>query len=332
MYRFAFKAYRRSFARAFSNAREDFAKREGLLLRLEDGDGRVGFGEAAPIESFGSESFVSALAAAGAIGERLEFDRLAADLSDYPALSFGIESAIEMIGVEGVWPALEKPWPVCGLVADLVDATQTAELLRMGFRCLKFKIGKGSFLEERRALDEVVSLSEGAVALRLDANASLETPAAVRWLESVAELPVEFLEQPLAKGREDEMQRLAGDFPTPIALDESVCSVDDLKRWRDAQWPGVFVLKPSLVGSYRELLAELEDGECDCVFSSSLETMVGSANAIGLALRHPFRRRALGFGVDGLFADRAFGLTLGPFLQRDALPDCGELEELWNRI
>ena len=41
MFRFEFKAYRRHFAKGFANARESFPTREGILLRLEDPDGRV---------------------------------------------------------------------------------------------------------------------------------------------------------------------------------------------------------------------------------------------------------------------------------------------------
>ncbi|MDQ8203260.1 o-succinylbenzoate synthase [Pelagicoccus sp. SDUM812003] len=333
MYRFDYKAYRRPFAKAFANARESFATREGLLVRMEDRDGRVGFGEAAPIPSFGSESFVSALAAAQALGERVSVEQLQSrELAGCPCLRWALESAIDFLKREGDRPKLEKPWPVCGLMSDLEANEALEQRLAMHYRCLKFKIGKGSFLEERRALERVIDLAGESVQLRLDANASLTLSQARAWMEAVSELPVEFLEQPLPKGQEKEMRRLAGDFPTAIALDESVCSVDDLKRWRDEQWPGVFVVKASLSGGFEDLRQELGQGDCDCVFSSALETMVGAGAAIDFAIRNASQRRALGFGVEKLFADRNVGLALGPFLQNGDLPGIDSLERLWNQI
>lgn len=330
MHRFQYKAYRRTFAGEFSNARENFPKREGLLVRLEDADGRVGFGEAAPIPSFGTESFPSALAAAEGLEETVELEALLPEMKGYPCFRWALESALQMVVDEGSWPEIETPWPVCGLVSDLGDLGQVEELARMHYQCLKFKIGKGAPLEEFRALDRVMELTEGKVQLRLDANGMLDARSAADWLERAAELPVEFIEQPLAAGLESEMERLGRDYPTPLALDESVGSVDDLKRWRDAQWPGLFVIKPSLCGSYRELADELDGASHGCVFSSSLETMVGASNAIGFAVRYASERRALGFGVERLFADRNWGLNLGPFLQKGGLAASDDLESLWN--
>ena len=333
MYRFQFKAYRRSFAGVFSNAREGFARREGLLIRLEDADGRVGFGEAAPIPSFGSESFVSAVAAASALPERLRLDEVGRDLAAYPALWWGIESALDRLLREGRWAVLEKPWAVCGLLPGQGDEAAAGEAMaQLGYRCLKLKIGKRPFLEERRLAQSIVESTNGRTALRLDANGSLSRRDAVQWLESVQDLPVEFIEQPLPLGEEDTMLRLSADFPTPLALDESVCRVDDLKRWRDAQWPGVFVLKPSLSGGLGAMREELGEGVCDCVYSSALETRVGAANALALAVEFPGKGRALGFGVDALFADRKLGLNLGSFLQSEDFPSTDALQLLWNQI
>ncbi len=330
MHRFQYKAYRRSFAGNFSNARESYAKREGILIRMEDGDGRVGFGEVSPIVSFGSESFASALGVAESLGEKIEVEPLLAELVGYPCLRWALESALDMISREGVWPTIEKPWPVCGLVADLGATGEIEEKLKMHYQYLKFKIGKASVLDELRSLDRVIEMTDAKVRIRLDANGMLDYRSASAWLERVAALPVEFIEQPLPQGEESEMRRLGADFPTPLALDESVGSVDDLKRWRDEQWAGLYVIKPSLCGSLVELERELGEGAGDCVFSSSLETMVGAANAIGFAIRQKGGSRALGFGVEKLFADRNVSLDLGPFLQNSSLPSTSTLESLWN--
>lgn len=333
MYRFSYKAYRRAFAGSFSNARESFPKREGILVRLEDRDGRVGFGEAAPIASFGSESLPFALALAEEMGERYQPEVWDARLAGLPCMRWALESAVEMLECEGAYPESgEDAWPVCHLLSDAKDLQEFEERRAMHFRCMKIKIGKQPLADELRALGALVERSEGQVEFRLDANGTLDGRQTRAWLEALEGWPVEFLEQPMEKGAEGELFRLAEDYPTPLALDESVCSVDDLKRWRDAQWPGVFVLKPSLSGGLRDLRAELARGDCDVVYSSSLETMVGAAAALRVGLTFPGKRRALGFGVEDLFADNIYGLSLGPFLQRGGLPDSDELQLLWNQI
>ncbi|MBD5780240.1 o-succinylbenzoate synthase [Pelagicoccus sp. NFK12] len=330
MHRFQYKAYRRRFAGDFSNAKERFATREGILIRMEDGDGRVGFGEVAPIPSFGTESFASALGVAESLQEKVEVEQALAELGGYPCFSWAMESALDMIAREGHWTELAKPRPVCGLVSDINNLAEIEEKLSLHYQCLKFKIGKGALLDELKALDRVVDASDGKVGIRLDANGMLDYRTAAAWLERTAELPVEFIEQVLPRGEEREMRRLAGDFPTALALDESVASVDDLKRWRDEQWEGLYVIKPSLCGRLSDLEAELQGEASDCVFSSSLETMVGAANAIEFAIRQKGLERALGFGVERLFADRNIGLELGPFLQNGGLPSSGSFESLWN--
>ena len=333
MHRFQFKAYRRRFSKEWATASQAWSSREGIIVRLEDGDGRPGYGEIAPIEGFGSESFLTALGVCTAIGDRLEIETLDEVLMGSPATRFALEAAIDMIGSHDVWPDVEAPWPVCGLARDLLDEECWQTLLEHGYRCMKFKIGVGDFSEERRMIERIVSQTAGEIALRLDANGGLDSLRAVEWLEFLADVPgIEYLEQPMAKGEEDTMERLCLDYPTTLALDESVCRVDDLKRWRDRQWPGVFVLKPLLSGSVLGLVEELEQGEIDVVYSSALETQVGAVNGLAIALRNPAGRRALGFDTNRLFSDRLTGFDIGPFLQPGACPSFQDLEDLWNRI
>ncbi len=333
MYRFQYKAYRRSFSKQWTTASQAWRLREGILVKIEDRDGKPGYGEIAPIEQFGSESFLSALGVCAALDERLEYEIVGDFLAGSPATRFAIESAISMLAWHGAWPTLEKPWPVCGLLRDGLDEDEWSRLLDLGFRCLKSKIGVGDFSRERRAIERFASATGGEIGLRLDANGGLDGRRTREWMEFLSEIPgVEFIEQPMSKGNEDTMERLCGDYPTPIALDESVCQVDDLKRWRDRQWPGVFVIKPLLAGSAIDLDEELAQGEIDAVYSSALETRIGAANGLGLAIRRPATRRALGFDTNKLFVDRTTGLELGPFLQPGAFPRVEELEELWSRI
>src|SRR6185295_18074434 len=111
---------------------------------------------------------------------------------------------------------------------------------------------------ELALLDDVCAALPNGGKLRLDANGAWDRRQAERWLERCAERPVEFLEQPcfaersqgaaLQRKMEELLLGLAGDFPTPIALDESLVGEGDVERWVGAGWPGIYVVKPLLVG------------------------------------------------------------------------------------
>ncbi len=333
MVEFEFKAYRRRFSDRFSTAATSISHRSGILVKLRDRDDRVGFGEVAPIESFGTESFVSALSACTELKGKIEYNSTIESLREYPCTRFGIDSAMAAIESETYPPSPSKPWPICGLIPEIKQLDRVEELVEEGYRCLKLKIGKEPFASERACLDQIVGITGDDLKLRLDANGGLNLKEAQRWLDFIDELPIEFIEQPLPVGQEADMARLANDFATQIALDESVRSVDDLKRWKDAHWTGKFVIKPSLAGARQSLIDELRDGDREqIIFSSSLETLVGTTASLSAAIEVGAGERALGFGVESLFSDRGVSAILGPFLQPDGLASLDDMEALWNRI
>jgi O-succinylbenzoate synthase len=196
---------------------------------------------------------------------------------------------------------------------------QIAAKSEAGFRTFKWKVGAGDVADELALLDDVLAELPGGAKLRLDANGAWDRRKAERWLERCADRPIEFVEQPVAadaKGAEDLLFGLANDYPTPLALDESVACEDHLMRWLNAGWPGVFVVKPALLGNAEGVLTRLHVAKAMVVFSSALETALGAREALRLAFSHGCERRALGFGVWPLFADARFdGPHSGPFLR-----------------
>ncbi|MCD8481330.1 MAG: hypothetical protein LR015_00825 [Verrucomicrobia bacterium] len=55
-YHMQWKVYTRRFRVPLETAYGIWSERTGVLLRLEDDAGRVGFGEAAPLDQFGGET------------------------------------------------------------------------------------------------------------------------------------------------------------------------------------------------------------------------------------------------------------------------------------
>jgi O-succinylbenzoate synthase len=185
---------------------------------------------------------------------------------------------------------------------------------------------------ELALLDDLCAELPSGGRIRLDANGAWDRRLAERWLERCAERPVEFVEQPAARGADDLLCGLAADFPTPLALDESLSGVRDMDRWIAAGWRGVYVVKPSLLADPAAALARLDAAKADVVFSSALETAVGARSALRAAFAWRGARRALGFGVWPLFADPRFdGPAAKPFFNGDEAESLAP-EALWNAL
>jgi O-succinylbenzoate synthase len=385
-YRFQFRRYRLPLRVAVRTAHGVWAEREGIVVRLEGhsspgaGQGRlVGFGEAAVIPWFGTETADEAEAACQELGEKVDAARLASvpvrlrclrnalasarlavgQISDLPTerkkslttdytdhtneIRADENSISEIRGIRGSNRSAEKgqvkdqPYlPVAALLpAGRAALAGIAAKAEGGFRVFKWKVGVGDIADELALLDDVCAALPAGAKLRLDANGAWDRRKAERWLERCAERPVEFLEQPIAadaKGAADLLLGLAGDWPTPLALDESVAGDGDIERWLGAGWPGVFVVKPSLLGDAATALEKLARAKAAVVFSSALETAVGARAALRTACLWPGERRALGFGVWPLFADARFdGPAAAPFLHAEDVERLNP-EAVWNAL
>ncbi len=370
------RRYRLPLSVAVRTAHGVMTEREGILVRLEeDKSGRVGFGEVAPLPEFGTETVDEAAAVLRMLGERVTAEQMATlgDGGTGPAsrstrggprlgcVRFALAGAqAPILGP----PAAAQSRPVAALLpAGRAALEKIATLGEAGFRTFKWKVGVAPVAEELPLLDDLCAELPPGARLRLDANGAWDRRAAERWLERCAERPVEYVEQPcfappdgaspgtLRQARmEDLLRGLAEDYPTTLALDESLAGPDDLERWLAAGWRGVFVIKLALLGDPWPVLARLRAAQADVVFSSGLETAVGAQTALRAALAwepglpagqklnsqgskptaHPVR--ALGFGVWPLFADPRFdGPWAAPFIHpRDV--EGLNVEVAWNAL
>ncbi len=308
------------------------------MVRVERSTGEVGYGEAAPIPGFSGESVEEDETAVRELGDRLEENQWTELPAELACLKQALAAAVEN--------ATDQKNPAPGLpgdylpVAALLPAGQEAllkipPLLEAGFRIFKWKVGVGDPADELGWLDELCAILPEGAKLRLDANGAWDRRRAERWLQRCAERPIEFVEQPIApsmRGADDLLLGLAADYPTPLALDESLAGDGDVERWLGAGWPDVFVVKPALLADARTSLARLAAARATVVFSSALETALGAQSALRMALAWSGPARAVGFGVWPLFADRRFdGPATAPFIDRKEI-DRINPEALWNAL
>jgi O-succinylbenzoate synthase len=333
------RRYRLSFRAPVRTAHGLWREREGVVVRIEEAGGAVGYGEAAPIPHFGTETSDEVEEGIRILGEWTNEEALSAVPARLGCLRHALAAA--RAGAADETAATKDTLGVAALLPAGRDALAAiATRAEAGFRTFKWKVGVGDLADELSLLDDVCGALPAGAKLRLDANGAWERRAAERWLERCAERPVEFVEQPCfadaAQGAarqrkaEELLLGLAGDFPTPLALDESLVGEGDVARWIAAGWPGVYVVKPSLIGNVSGVLAQLHKAKASVVFSSALETAVGAQAGLRLAFRWAGEPRALGFGVWPLFADARFdGPYVAPFLRREDVEALNP-EAVWN--
>lgn len=305
--------------------------RKVILLSLEE-DGIRAFGESAPWRAFGTESLDASLDALTAWIARYQNSRVDAragsvpdppDARRTPCAAFAVESLLldMMARLDGLplhsWladtPAVRDGTPfrlavnaVLGHAPPAETADNAERAARAGYRCLKLKVGAtgDEELDLHRIAATRAAVGPGML-LRLDANGAWTAAVARRMLDACAAFDIDYVEQPLAPGDIDAWMALKEASPVPLALDESLRTLDDAHRLLEMEAASVYVLKPmALGGIIRTRMFALEAAARGkrVVFTSFLDSAIGRATAAHLAASLPEHPGPHGFGTGDLFA------------------------------
>ena len=311
-YRFEFRPYQRRFVRTLTTNHGTWDIREGIILRLTDESGRVGWGEIAPISWFGSETLEQALDFCRQLPREITDGIIFSIPDELPACQFGFESACgsEFFSM----PNAPCPMPHAQSFSALLPAGEAAlnqweTLWQQGYHTFKWKIGVYAIADELEIFESLIHTLADFTKLRLDANGGLTYEEANLWLRTCdnfkanAELAVEieFIEQPLPVEQFQQMLELSLSYQTAIALDESVATLKQLAACHQQGWRGIFVIKPGIIGSPSRLRKFCHYHQIDTVFSSVFETAIGRLAALQLAAELSQNNRAVGFGIDHFF-------------------------------
>jgi O-succinylbenzoate synthase len=298
-----FRTYRRQFRQPLKTHHGIWRAREGIILRLTDAAGNVGWGEIAPIPWFGSETPTQALEFCRSLAGKLTQETIAAIPATLPACQFGFESAWEVLTGTGGQTPTDKRLAYSYLLPAGEAALAVGKNYQQG-RTFKWKIGVTQPEVEMAIFEELMQVLPVGSKIRLDANGGLTLATAIAWLELSDRIGVvEFVEQPLPTADFPQMLAWSQTYQTPIALDESVATLQQLKECYQQGWRGIFVIKPVIAGSPRRLRQLCANYPIDLVFSSVFETNIGRVAALRLAAELSSGDRAVGFGVDSWFED-----------------------------
>jgi O-succinylbenzoate synthase len=267
-------------------------ERQAVIIAVRGDDGSTGLGEAAPLPGLSVDTIADAVAAAEVLAARaplaLETPAHASAVADRitaaPAARFAVESALLAAYAQRTRTS----------VASLLARVPQAELHRAvvvddehdipaDSRWLKIKVSPPGVSAAVERVRRIVRAAPGA-RIRIDGNRAWSRSDAIALLAELADLPVDFVEEPCL----DAHELLAEALPCRLALDESLVTLPPAELAAALESPqlAALVLKPTLLGGFARCLAlaaEAHRHGVAPVASHALEGPVGFAACTELA-------------------------------------------------
>ncbi len=285
--------------------------------------GRVGVGECAPLPDLSCDFISDYESVLRSFCDRFEQDGVIDydAMADYPSMLFGLETALLNFNA-GNAALFDTPFsrgevgiPINGLVwmgshDEMLQRIE--EKIRLGFRCIKLKIGAIDFDSELDLIKRIRErFSSKEMELRLDANGAFSFDEALYKLEILSQYSVHSIEQPIKAHQWGDMAQLCRESPLPVALDEELIGINtpEMKSYMiNVVKPAYIIIKPSLHGGMHgaeEWIDAAESHRLKSWITCSLKSNV-VMNDIAIITAHvygPDVKIHQGLGTGMLFTD-----------------------------
>ena len=315
--------YALPFRQPYVTATGVLTRREMVLLRLRDEEGREGLGEAVPLSLRGGASLKQVVAELDELAEREALDEAGlggdAGALSPPARCAALTALLDLRGrrtaaersslVSSSETNSERAGPIrCNatLVAgEPVAVVSAAERWAAeGFSTFKLKLGAGDDVAQVHAVREALG---PRAKIRIDANAAWDLETAKDVLAAIEPCEIELAEQPVASI--EEALELTSTTSIPLAADESVTSRADAERVASSGAFALTGIKLSKVGGPETALGIAE--VLPAYVTSALDGPVGIAVAAQVAQSLGDLGRSAGESLaHGLATQRLFAATI----------------------
>jgi L-Ala-D/L-Glu epimerase len=286
---------------AFHIARETApAARHSVWVRVRDGDGAEGWGEAPATPFYGetAETVTAVLPRlAGALEHAAEGDpfalerietALAHSIGRNPAARVAISAALHDLVGKRLGVPVWKLWgldPAAAPLSSFTIGIDEPDVMRAkvreaaAYRVLKVKVGTP---RDREVLQMIRDEAPEKV-IRVDANTAWTAKEAIRQIPMLEEFGVEFVEQPLPPADLEGLRLLRKNSRLPIIADESCETADDVAKLVGAV-DGVNI-KLAKCGSLREAIRIVHAARAhgmSVMLGCMIESTLGIAAAVQL--------------------------------------------------
>jgi len=290
-----------------------------VVVTVTDSDGRTGWGEAPQVWQVTGESLASATACieqmlapavtGHPLDDRSDLAAAAAVVQRAVARNFGAKAAVDAAlhdlvaqaegtsvaallatRPDGIREVLTTDVTLSAGAADALADTARARVSD-GFRTLKMKVGTDASTDVQRvaAVRDAVGPDVG---IRLDANQGWTREEAVQVLRAleVADLGVEFVEQPVVADDVEGLAWVRERVGLPVMADESCYGPYDLERIIRLGAADLVNVKLAKCGSLtvgRDMLRRAHDAGLRTIVGSMMESHVGVGAAAALVAAEP---------------------------------------------
>ncbi len=270
---------------------------QNVLIHIRTNDGVDGWGEASSFRAIVGETQLINLAAAQElrdvlIGKNpLDYASRVRELDAFLPLNSTIKSAFDMALYDLASKHANLPLyrflggekrpmetDLTMGIATLEDAGKDAlKIVNQGFRMIKTKVGIDPE-EDILRLKEIRKAIGPDIKIRIDANQGWDRVTAVRCLNEMEELDIEFCEQPVRRWDLDGMKYVSERTSIPIMADESVFSPEDAMAVIQKQAAPMINIKISKSGGIKNaiMIANI----CE---AAHIPCMTGCMSGSGLA-------------------------------------------------
>ena len=312
--------YTLDIGRPLRTARGDVRFRRGYLVRIDDGEGHSGWGDAACFPGLGSNDAAVGARLANAMdhfkGTRFVSLQSIEDWLDQTPYEPEARAALELALLDLLGRRTDRR------IAELLGGGRSAraathvligsldvDLAATGASAFKLKIGR-NLEDDVNRVRELRRRAGDTATLRLDAGGGYSYEDAARAIELLAPLRVDFIEDPVRPENLEDMARLSelgASHGIRIAADENVTDEASIDAIADARCAGVVILKPMFVGGLlvtRRLAQRAAARGIEAVVTHALESAIGRTGTMHLAATLP--------GTHGLAWSPAEDLALAP--------------------
>jgi muconate cycloisomerase len=224
-------------------------------------------------------------------------------LTDLRARTLGVPVAELLGGIQRT--RIPLSWSLAAPTLE-VDLSEGTEMVAKGHRIFKIKVAHAAVGDDIRRVRTIREVLGGGVSLRVDANQGWSRREAFMAAAGLADLALDFIEQPLVRGDEEGMALLQKRCDFPLMADESVTNLREAVRLASLDAARVFSIKVTKHGGIMPAMyvaALARALSIGCYMGSMIETGIGTAAYCHVAAALP----VLEYGCE----------LFGPLLLRD---------------
>lgn len=313
--------YHLNFVRPAGTSRGTYSVKETYFIQLKSRN-RVGIGECSLFRGLSADDCPNFETKLLEIRDLTNINKSANNIIEYlkewPSIAFGLETALKDLESNNhiLYPSAftenKQGIRINGLIwmgDKAYMKEQISQKLERGFNCIKLKIGALKW-EDEKAIITNLRLLFGADTLevRVDANGGFSPTEAPEILETLHQLNIHSIEQPIKANQHTAMAELCRNSPIPIALDEELIGLHNQQQQHellDLIKPHYIILKPGIIGGLAASEAWIDAANKRNIgwwITSSLESNIG-LNAIAQWTYKQKSALPQGLGTGSLFTN-----------------------------